>query len=74
MIVVTNNYNLLLGLDFLITININVYMEKKTIWIRHGLRNNIHLLLLNMLNMLQLVKGKIRTNVEDAIMMLEARL
>ncbi len=49
-------------------------MEKKTIWIRHGLRNNIHLLLLNMLNMLQLVKGKIRTNVEDAIMMLEARL
>jgi hypothetical protein len=78
MIVVTNNYNLLLGLDFLIKININVYMEKRTIWIKHGLRNNIHLLLLNMVNMLQLVKGKIRTNMEhnqkDVVMMLEAIL
>jgi len=77
-IVVTNNYNLLLGLDFFIKININVYMEKKIIQIRHGLGNNIHLLLLNLVNMLQLVKGKIKTNMEhnqkDVVMMLEARL
>ncbi len=78
MIVVTNNYNLLLGLDFLIKININVYMEKMIIHIKHGLGNNIHLLLLNMVNMLQLVKGKIRINMEhnqkDVVMMLEAIL
>lgn len=53
-------------------------MEKKIIQIRHGLGNNIHLLLLNLVNMLQLVKGKIKTNMEhnqkDVVMMLEARL
>jgi hypothetical protein len=40
MIIVFNNYNLLLGLDFFIRININVYMEKKTIQIEHGLEQH----------------------------------
>jgi len=52
MVVDTNSYDLLLGLDFLIKIGTIVDVEKGTIQIKQGLRNNIQVLPLNMVNML----------------------
>jgi len=51
----TNNYDILLGLYFLTNIGIVVDIKKGMIQIRHGLKNNIHVMLLNMVNMLQIV-------------------
>jgi hypothetical protein len=50
----TNNYDLLVGLDFLIKIGAIVDLEKNLIQIKQGLNNNVQILAL-MLNMLQLV-------------------
>ncbi len=58
MIVDTNNYDLLLGLDFLIKIGVVVDVEKWLIQIRQGRRNNVQIISLNMVNMLQLVTNK----------------
>jgi hypothetical protein len=55
MIVDTNSYDLLLGLDFFIKIGAMVDVEKGLIQIRQGPRNNIQVLPLNMVNMLHLV-------------------
>ncbi len=54
MIMDTNNYDLLVGLDFLIKIGAIVDLEKNLIQIKQGLNNNVQILAL-MLNMLQLV-------------------
>jgi len=51
----TNNYDILLGLYFLTNIGIVVDIKKGMIQIRHGLKNNIHVMLLNMVNMLQIM-------------------
>jgi hypothetical protein len=55
MIVHTNSYDLLLGLDFFIKIGAVVDVEKGFIQIKQGLGNNIQVLPLNMVNMLHLV-------------------
>jgi len=47
MIMDTNNYDLLLGLDFLIKIKVVMYVEKCTIQVRQGLGNNLQILPLN---------------------------
>jgi hypothetical protein len=52
MVVDTDSYDLLLGLDFLIKIGTIVDVEKGTIQIKQGPRNNIQVLPLNMVNML----------------------
>ncbi len=52
MIVDTNCYDLLFGLDFLIKIGVVVDVEKGTIQVRQKPRNNIQILPLNMVNML----------------------
>ncbi len=52
MVVDIDSYDLLLGLDFLIKIGTIVDVEKGTIQIKQGLRNNIQVLPLNMVNML----------------------
>jgi hypothetical protein len=54
-IVDTNNYDLLLGLDVLIKMGVMVDVEKSAIQIRQGPKNNIQVLPLNMVNMLQMV-------------------
>ncbi len=51
MIIDTDNYDLLLGLDFLIKIKAIGDVEKGTIQAGQGPRNNIHVLPLNMVNM-----------------------
>ncbi len=57
-IVDTNNYDLLLDLDFLIKIGVVVDVEKWIIQIRQGRGKNVQILSLNMVNMLQLVTNK----------------
>jgi hypothetical protein len=52
MVVDTNNYDLLLRLDFLIKIGAIVDVKKGSIQVRRCFRNNIHVLPLNMVNML----------------------
>jgi hypothetical protein len=52
MIIDTDSYDLLLGLDFLIKIGAVGDVEKGIIQVRQGPRNNIHVLPLNMVNML----------------------
>ncbi len=52
MIINIINYDLLLGLDFLIKIGAIGDVEKTTIQVGQGPRNNIHVLPLNMVNML----------------------
>jgi hypothetical protein len=52
MIVDTNNYDLLFGLDCLVKIRVVVDVEKGTIQVRQRPRNDIQILLLNMVNML----------------------
>ncbi len=54
-IVDTNIYNLLLGLDFLIKIGVVVDVKKGLIQIRQGFDNNIQVLPLTMVNMLHLI-------------------
>jgi hypothetical protein len=58
----TDNYDLLLRLDFLIKIGVIVGVGKGTIHVRQGHGNNIHVLPLNMVNMLQVVKDKVQIN------------
>jgi len=52
MVVDTDSYDLLLRLDFLIKIGTIVDVEKGTIQIKQGPRNNLQVLPLNMVNML----------------------
>jgi hypothetical protein len=47
MIMHTNSYDLLLGLNFLIKIKVEMYVEKGTIQMRQGLGNNFQILPLN---------------------------
>ncbi len=55
MIMDTDNYDLLVRLDFHIKINVVVDVEKGLIQVRQGLRNIIQIPPLNTVNMLQLV-------------------
>lgn len=47
MIMDTNSCDLLLGLNFLIKIKVEMYVEKGTIQMRQGLGNNFQILPLN---------------------------
>ncbi len=66
LVVDTDNYDLLLGLDFLIKIGTIVDVEKGLIQVRNGLEMEMEVLPLNVVNMLQVLerfeeeKGKIR--------------
>jgi hypothetical protein len=62
MVVDTDNYNILMGLDFLIKISVVLDVEKGLIEIKQGQNNNVQILPLNMVNMLQLITNK---NIED---------
>jgi len=55
MVVDTDNYDVLLGLVFLIKIGVVVDVEQGLIQIRQGQKDNVHALPLNIVNMLQLV-------------------
>jgi hypothetical protein len=50
LVVDTNTYDLLLGLDFLMKIGVVVDVEKCTIQVRHGLGANVEMLPLNVVN------------------------
>jgi hypothetical protein len=52
MVVNINNYDILLGLDFLIKIGAIVDLEQDLIQMRHGPRTNVEVLPLTMVNML----------------------
>jgi hypothetical protein len=53
MVVDTNNYDVLLGLDFLIKNGAIVDVERGLIQVRHGPGTNVEVLPLTMVNMLQ---------------------
>jgi len=53
MVVDTDNYDVLLGLDFLIKIGAIVDVERGLIQVRHGLGSDVEVLPLTMVNMLQ---------------------
>ncbi len=55
MIMDTDSYDLLVGLDFFIKIGVAVDMEKGLIQVKQGPKNSVQILPLNMVNMLQLV-------------------
>jgi hypothetical protein len=53
----TNNYDLILGLDFLIKIGAVVDVEKGVIQVRNGLGMEMEVLPLNVINLLQVLEG-----------------
>jgi hypothetical protein len=58
LVVDTNNYDLLLGLDFLIKIKAVVDVEKGVIQVRNEPRMEVEVLPLNVVNMLQVLKKR----------------
>ncbi len=56
-VVDTNNYDLILGLDFLIKIGAVVDVEKGVIQVRNGLGMEMEVLPLNVINLLQVLEG-----------------
>jgi hypothetical protein len=56
-------------LDFLIKIGAIIGVEKGTIQVRQGHGNNLHVLPLNMVNMLQVVKDKVQINYDATRLM-----
>jgi hypothetical protein len=58
MVVDTNNYDVLLGLDFLIKIGAIVDVERGLIQVRHSPRANVEILPLIMVNLLQRMNSK----------------
>jgi hypothetical protein len=75
LIIDTNNDDLMLGLDFFIKIKVIIDVKKGTIQVRQGPRNNIQILPLNMGNMLQMVKEKVKpksnANEKDTMELME---
>jgi hypothetical protein len=55
MVINADSYDVFLGLDFLIKIGAIVDLERKLIQVKQGPGTNVHVLPLNMVNMLQLV-------------------
>jgi hypothetical protein len=58
MVVDTDNYDVLLGLDFLIKIGAIVDVERGLIQVRHGLGANVEVLPLTMVNLLQRINSE----------------
>ncbi len=58
MMVDTNSYDVLFGLDFLIKIGAIVDVEQGLIQVRHGLGANVEVLPLTMVNLLQRMNSK----------------
>jgi hypothetical protein len=58
MVVDTNNYDVLLGLDFLIKIGAIVDVERGLIQVRHGPGSDVEVLPLTMVNMLQALNSE----------------
>jgi hypothetical protein len=56
LVVDTDNYDLLLGLDFLVKIGTVVNVEKGVIQVRNGPRMEMEVLPLNVVNMLQVLE------------------
>jgi len=69
MVVDTGNYDVLLGLDFLIKIRAIVDVERGLIQVRHGLGTNVEVLPLTMVNMLQRMNSE--TLMQDVVATLE---
>ncbi len=69
MVVDTNSYDVLLGLDFLIKIGAIVDVEQGLIQVRHGPGTNVEVLPLTMVNMLQ--RMNFETMMRDVVVALE---
>ncbi len=69
LVVDTDSYDLLLGLDFLIKIGVVVDVEKNVIQVRNGLGTEVEVLPLNVVNMLQVLEGfeKEKCNVQKEL-------
>jgi hypothetical protein len=59
MVVDTDSYDVLLGLDFLMKIGTIVDVERGLIQVRHGLGNNVEVLPLTMVNLLQRMNSEV---------------
>jgi hypothetical protein len=69
MVVDIDNYDILLGLDFLIKISAIMDVEQGLIQVRHGLGANVEILSLIMVNMLQ--RMSLETTMSDVNIALE---
>jgi hypothetical protein len=58
MVVDTDSYDILFGLDFLIKIGMIVDVERGLIKVKHGPRTNVEVLPLTMVNMLQRINSE----------------
>jgi len=69
LVVDTDSYDLLLGLDFLIKIGVVVDVEKNVIQVRNGPGTEVEVLPLNVVNMLQVLEGfeKEKCNVQKEL-------
>ncbi|CAK9861122.1 unnamed protein product [Sphagnum jensenii] len=69
LVVDTDSYDLLLGLDFLIKIGAIVDVEKGVIQVHNGPRTEVEVLPLNVVNMLQVLEGseKEKCNVQEEL-------
>jgi hypothetical protein len=68
MVVDTNSYDVLLGLDLLIKIGTIVDVEQGLIQVRHGPRSDVEVLPLTMMNMLQKLNSKTLIQADAAIL------
>ncbi len=69
MVIDTDSYDVLFGLDFLIKISATVDVERSLIQVRHGPWANVEVLPLTMVNLLQ--RMNLETLVRDAITILK---
>lgn len=67
MVMDTNNYDLLMGLNFLIKIGAMADVEKSIIQMWQGLGNNVKILPLNMVNMMQVVKNQTQHDIIESL-------
>jgi predicted aspartyl protease len=68
MVVDTDSYDVLLGLDFLIKIGKIVDVERGLIQVRHGPRANVEILPLTMLNLLERMNSEALVNEDTTIL------
>jgi len=70
MVIDIDNYNVLLGLDFLIKIGVIMDVERGLIQVRHGLEAHVEILPVTMVNMLQIMN--LETLMQDVATTLES--
>jgi hypothetical protein len=65
MVVDTNGYDVMLGLDFFIKNGAVVDIKRQVIQICYGLKSDVQMLPLNMINMLQWINNNLRSKFQE---------